>query len=493
MSKFVQALSFALFFAPGITTAQVVISEIMYDLEGSDTGREWVEVFNTGSTPVPLTEWKLFEADSNHNIIAYSGGESLPGGAYAIIADNPAKFLVDRPTYTDALFDSSFSLSNTGETLTLRCCSTDENLIDKDSVFYDPGIGAAGDGNTLHRASTQSSSFAAAAPTPGTGSLQKTGGGNNSVPAFDTDGVAVEAPESNSSSAGTVSSSSAVLARVSAGSNRTVIAGIEAQLEASAYDGSNRPVEAEFRWNFGDGATALGRSVSHKWEYAGRYAVVLEAVRYGEKASHRITVSVEFPELSFKALPDGGVIIENLSNRELDLSGWRIAERGMTFVFPQNTIVLRGASIRLSSTNIGFFASASITLLYPNGTVFSTGTPDVTEEGALTPALAETTFVDTSAIEPTLENRLEPDSALIEDVEPDIVQEKTEEETPPPQDQAGQRSEQLAAAAAAGVGSNMSLLWWLGALLLLALAGVAVYAARRLGRREWAIIEDTSE
>ena len=493
MSKFVRIFFFAFFFVPGITTAQVVISEIMYDLEGSDTGREWVEVFNSGSSAILLTEWKLFEADSNHNIAAHSGGESLVSGAYAIIADNPAKFLEDRPAYTGLLFDSAFSLSNTGETLALRCCSTGEGLIDKDSISYDPGIGAAGDGNTLNRASAGSSSFAAGTPTPGMGNLQKTGGNSNSAPASDSDDAAAEASGSTASSAGTASSNS-VLARASAGNNRAVIAGIETQLEASAYDGSNRPVEAEFRWNFGDGATALGRTVSHKWEYAGRYAVVLEAVRYGEKASHRITVSVEFPELSFKALPDGGVIIENLSNRELDLSGWRIAERGMTFVFPQNTVVLRGASIRLSSTNIGFFASAAVTLLYPNGTAFSAGTPDVTEEVALTPTSDETTFVDTSAIEPTtLEDTLEPDSESIEDAGEDIVQEKTEEETPPLQDQTAQRSEQLAAAGAAGAGSNMPLLWWLGAVLLLALAGVAVYAARRHKRRGWTIIEDMSE
>ena len=492
MSKFVRIFFFAFLLVPGITTAQVVISEVMYDLEGSDTSREWVEVFNTGSSPVALTEWKLFEADSNHNIVAYSGGESIASGAYAIIADNPAKFLEDRPTYAGALFDSAFSLSNTGETLALRCCGTGEGLVDKDSISYDPGVGAAGDGNTLNRASAGSSSLAAGTPTPGAGSLQKAGGNSSSAPVSDADDSAAEVSGSTASSAGTTSSNS-VLARVSAGNNRTVIAGIETQLEANAYDGSNRSVEAEFRWNFGDGATALGRTVSHKWEYAGRYAVVLEAVRYGEKASHRITVSVELPELSFEALSDGGVIVENLSSRELELSGWRIADRGMTFMFPPNTVLLRSASIRLSSSNIGFFASAGATLLYPNGIAFSAGTPDVAEETVPAPVSEEAAVFDSSAIEPVFEEALDPDNVPIEDAGEDVVQEKAEEETPPLQDKTTQRSEQLAAAGAAGAGSNMPLLWWLGAALLLALAGVAVYAARRHRRREWTIIEDMSE
>ncbi|MCR4281332.1 MAG: lamin tail domain-containing protein, partial [Candidatus Kaiserbacteria bacterium] len=47
---------------PFTASAQVVISEIMYDLEtGSDSGREWVEVFNSGGSSVNLTDWKVSE------------------------------------------------------------------------------------------------------------------------------------------------------------------------------------------------------------------------------------------------------------------------------------------------------------------------------------------------------------------------------------------------------------------------------------------------
>ena len=39
-----------LFIVPQWAAAQVVISEIMYDLEiGSDSGREWIKLFNPGS------------------------------------------------------------------------------------------------------------------------------------------------------------------------------------------------------------------------------------------------------------------------------------------------------------------------------------------------------------------------------------------------------------------------------------------------------------
>src|SRR3989344_490805 len=221
MNRAALAFFCAFFFLPHLAAAQVVISEVMYDLEGADTDREWVEVFNSGSSAILLTEWKLFEANSNHNIVAHSGGESLSGGAYAVIADNPVKFLEDRPGYTGLLFDSAFSLSNTGETLTLRCCGTGENLSDKDPISYDPGTGAAGDGNSLHRTSTSGASFLAGAATPGTGNLQKTvnasPSGSPSEPEEDT----ISTPSStDSSTSGSISGGSAILARVSAGTNR---------------------------------------------------------------------------------------------------------------------------------------------------------------------------------------------------------------------------------------------------------------------------------
>ena len=81
---------------PQCAVAQVVISEIMYDLSsGSDTGREWVEVFNAGASSVHFTDWKFFEANTNHALSAVQGGESVASGAYAIIVDDATKFLAE--------------------------------------------------------------------------------------------------------------------------------------------------------------------------------------------------------------------------------------------------------------------------------------------------------------------------------------------------------------------------------------------------------------
>src|SRR4051812_46838445 len=95
---------------PCFAFAQVVITEIMYDLPtGSDSGREWIEIYNAGSESVKLTGWKLFENSTNHKISAVSGGDALLPSSYTVIADNAEKFKADWPQFSGQLFDSTFS------------------------------------------------------------------------------------------------------------------------------------------------------------------------------------------------------------------------------------------------------------------------------------------------------------------------------------------------------------------------------------------------
>lgn len=133
------------FSVPVSAKAQVMMTEVMYDLEGTDTGREWIEVYNAGSSPVDLADWKLYEANVNHRLTAQSASV-IPAQGFAIIADNTAKFLTDNPSFSGVLFDSSFSLSNEGETLVLR----DGSGADIDIVSYTSALGAVGDGQLLH-------------------------------------------------------------------------------------------------------------------------------------------------------------------------------------------------------------------------------------------------------------------------------------------------------------------------------------------------------
>lgn len=149
-------------FSPFYAIASVQITEVMYNTPASDAGREWIEVTNISTNPVDLKGYKLFEADTNHGLTLLAGTSTLTPGASALIVKDKAAFLVDWPAYTGVLFKATFSLSNTGEELTLK----DGKLNIIDTTSYTSSLGANGDGESLHRAAG-GGSFSAGLPDPG--------------------------------------------------------------------------------------------------------------------------------------------------------------------------------------------------------------------------------------------------------------------------------------------------------------------------------------
>ena len=121
-----------------------------------------MEVFNNGNEAVDLSGWRLYEADVNHkiNLIKETDNFILPANAFAVIADDAVKFLTDWSNFSGMIFNSSFSLSNTGENLILR----NSELADIDNISYDSGQGANGDSNSLQKITNN---WVAIKPTPG--------------------------------------------------------------------------------------------------------------------------------------------------------------------------------------------------------------------------------------------------------------------------------------------------------------------------------------
>src|SRR3989344_792174 len=184
-SFLVSAAIVAAIILPSAVSAQVVISEIMYDYSGAEESgkHDWVEIFNGSSSSVSLSGWRLRENDTDHQMNPYPDSASgmLAAGGYAVGANDAVSFKVDFPTYTGLLFDSSFSLVSSGETLVMRCCGP--NVVDRtnrDSVSYTPIDSASDQGNTLQRTSSAGITFISASPTPGTGSLSSSGRTRNS-------------------------------------------------------------------------------------------------------------------------------------------------------------------------------------------------------------------------------------------------------------------------------------------------------------------------
>ncbi len=112
-------LGIFVFSLPATVFAAVEITNVMYDPPGSDVGHEWVEVTNKGEGSVDLSTYKFREGGVNHKLTLASGMPTLSAGASAIIASDPATYTSDHPNNTESVFKSSFSLSNTGETLSI--------------------------------------------------------------------------------------------------------------------------------------------------------------------------------------------------------------------------------------------------------------------------------------------------------------------------------------------------------------------------------------
>jgi hypothetical protein len=155
--------SFLVFLAalfPNIVSAQIQITEILYDVPGADQGREWVELTNTGSEISDIGKYKLLENNTNHGLKLVSGVVALAPGQSAIIASDAQKFLADYPNFSGTLFDSAFALSNTGEAIAIKDASS--------TVLTEAAYTAVDDANgTGGSLQLKDGTFVAALATPG--------------------------------------------------------------------------------------------------------------------------------------------------------------------------------------------------------------------------------------------------------------------------------------------------------------------------------------
>lgn len=137
--------------SPSVAPPNVVISEFMYDLPGSDTGGEWLEILNRGSGAAVIRDgrikqsWRVDDGDP-HILTLVAGTASIESGGFGIIARDPDRFRLTYPSYTGSLWKSSISLPNSDGNVAI---SADGGLTWLDRVIYRKDLGAAGNGKTL--------------------------------------------------------------------------------------------------------------------------------------------------------------------------------------------------------------------------------------------------------------------------------------------------------------------------------------------------------
>lgn len=157
--KTIISLCIVLFFTYHSAYAGIFINEIMYSLDGGDEDREWIEIYNDADVSMDLSSFSFFEAKTNHKLVLVQGNKNIGAQGYVVIIDDPIKFKTDWPNFVGTIFDSSFSLSNSGETLAIK---NGNKIIDEYS--YQSASGGAGDGKSLQKINGV---WVSAMPTPG--------------------------------------------------------------------------------------------------------------------------------------------------------------------------------------------------------------------------------------------------------------------------------------------------------------------------------------
>lgn len=510
--KWGPATALIVFIVPSLASAQVVINEIMYNPQGSDSGREWVELYNSGTADETMVggsgkgSWRINDG-SNHTLTDPNSGTgrgslTIPAGGYLVVANDPNDFIsgeyANSGTSSFSVVKSSLSLSNNGGALTL----TDGTGAIIDTASFTPTQGGNDDTSSLQR--QPDGSWIAALPTPG--ALNAT--------------VAYTAPQTPANSSGGSSSSSqtdqtqsnnssyvpppAPSLYAEAGGNRSVIVAADAVFDASAYDKMQTlldPTNVRFLWNFGDGTSAEGAAVLHHFSYPGRYAVVLQIAQNKNAAMDEIVVTAEAAAMSFSLLSDGGIEIKNLAEHDLDLSGWVIqyasGNFSNQFILPETSKLLAGSSMRVSPTTLQFRASSSTMLEYPNGALALAMGESTAATNAQVPATIPiaasqqiAAAVSRPKIDPIADQRAETagDSQRSVDVLAGTV-ESDYALSSDALDATGSSPVVLQAAVASSV-STSTFLWWLGVGALALAAGCALIATLHFKRSEWDIQEE---
>lgn len=152
-----------LLLSPQFVAAQVVISEIMYDVPGSDSKAEWIELQNIGTEAVDISKWK-FNDGSNHilNVPPKNGSIgtlSIPSGGYLLLAADAGAFLSGH-TVVVSVIDTTMSLGNDSGKISVL----DEGGKAMAKASYSSSKGAGGTGESLQLVDGK---WKHAKPTPG--------------------------------------------------------------------------------------------------------------------------------------------------------------------------------------------------------------------------------------------------------------------------------------------------------------------------------------
>lgn len=384
------------FFSFGlITRAEVVITEVMYDVSseiGGDADREWIEIYNNGSEEADLTGWK-FNDGSNHNlnIPPLGGGQGsiiIPAGSYAVISGSASTFLSLFPGFSGSVIDTVMSLKNDEDTL--KILKSDGSIASEFS--YTSEMGASGDGKSLQRKSN--GEWKADIPTAGRSANEDISVSSNEIAQIGGAGgepVISKASPKNSSKPKEEEPQKLVTEIVS---KSIIPVGLESRFETKTTGFAKESLRyGKWIWNMGDGMTFEKTSPEpfyYTYEYPGEYVLTLEYYPnfYSDtpSATDEVLVKAFVMDITFSVIENSDnkfVAIKNNTSYEVNIGKFIVkGSNGKLFVIPQGTKIFPNKTLVIPPKVSGFAPEdfLKIELLLPNGNLLKSFPVETKEE-----------------------------------------------------------------------------------------------------------------
>jgi len=343
----------ALFFSwISFVSADLEITEVMYDPEGTDTNREWIKLYNNGNEDITIisgktkSAWRFSDGENGETKHYINDTLVISSGSYAILASDKTTFLDEYSSYSnDDVADTSMSLNNTSGIV--KVWDSSGSIVASFEYSID---------DSTHEENSSSND--------------------------DSDSTSSSSTSSETKSKDKIEPLK-ITARII--SPKTVVVGTPFILNSSITTNRNKTYNVgKLVWNFGDGMTQEFSNTNpfgYYYEYPGEYLMTLS---YFETSFSQIPEAID--KLTIKVIPseiyisgvgntaDPFIEIENKSNSEIDLSNWVITAGTHYFTIPNGTIILSKKKIKLSPKITGFVSEnlKSIIITNPNNEIIVT-------------------------------------------------------------------------------------------------------------------------
>lgn len=372
-------------------SSALIISEIMYDAPSSDTGKEWIEIYNETTSPVDITEYYFIDngVKESKKISPINNGTNTSNfinpGEYIIIITGTsissstfsgAESYLGKAFYTG----SGVSFLQDGEVVGIS--GPNEEL----RISYSPMDGSNGKGETLNNISLSKSSttieWKSFIATPGaTSSLlniatSSSSSGNSSSPS-------VSSVASNNTYNTGYSSHTYTIGdfRVIVPKDIYTLAGKETFIPSASTNFKGDLIKSDIVWNFGDGAFLATTTARYIYKNPGDYIVTIEAQQQGGwlYGIERVNVHVDAPDIIISKVKlensqyvnydedkNGYIEIYNRNDTESDIGGFVIQTNGGTFTLSKYLIIPANSKLKIYNNIMNLSNLENAKLLFPN-------------------------------------------------------------------------------------------------------------------------------